>query len=110
MTKKAKDKDDKLVTKDQVMKALKNVIDPELGVDIVDLGLVYGVKIAKDGNVDIDLTLTSPGCPVAPMILADAEENTAKVKGVKKVTVQFVFDPPWSPDKISDDARLLLGI
>lgn len=98
-----------MVTKDEIMKALGNVNDPELGVDIVNLGLVYTVKI-KDGNIDIELTLTSPGCPVAPMILENAEEEVKKIRGVTKVNVQFVFDPPWTPDRISDETKMLLGI
>jgi len=98
-----------MVTKDEIMKALGNVNDPELGVDIVNLGLVYTVKI-KDGNIDIELTLTSPGCPVAPMILENAEEEVKKIRGVTKVNVQFDFDPPWTPDRISDETKMLLGI
>ncbi len=98
-----------MVSKEEVMKALEQVMDPELGIDVVNLGLVYKVKI--DGNfVEVDLTLTSPGCPVAPQILAQAEEEVRKVKGISNVKVQFVFDPPWTPEKMSPDAKMLLGI
>ncbi|MBU1202224.1 MAG: metal-sulfur cluster assembly factor [Nanoarchaeota archaeon] len=98
-----------MVKKEDVLNALKNVLDPEIGIDIVNLGLVYDVRV-KDDFVDVELTLTSPGCPVAPQILADAESKVKKIKGITKVKVEFVFDPPWTPDKMSDEARMLLGI
>ncbi|MFH1770660.1 MAG: metal-sulfur cluster assembly factor [archaeon] len=98
-----------MVSKEEVMKALKKVLDPEIGLSIVDLGLIYDVKI--DGEVvDISMTLTSPGCPMAPEIMADAENNVLKLKGVKKAKVEFVFDPPWTPEKMSPEARMELGI
>jgi metal-sulfur cluster biosynthetic enzyme len=99
-----------MVTKEDVMKALKKVIDPELGIDIVELGLVYGVKVSKDGLVEVDMTLTSPGCPLATEIMAAAEAKLMKIPGIKKATVEFSFDPPWTPERMSADARMLLGI
>ena len=98
-----------MVKKETVLKALEDVFDPELGIDIVNLGLVYDIRI-KDDFVDIDLTLTSPGCPVAPQILAETESKVKKIKGINKVKVEFVFEPPWTPEKMSDEARMLLGI
>ena len=91
------------------MKALKKVVDPELGIDLVNLGLVYDVRI-NNGLVEIDMTLTSPGCPIAPQIMSESQEVVKKLKGVKKVQVEFVFDPPWTPKMISDEAKALLGI
>lgn len=85
--------------------ALKVVRDPEIPVNIVDLGLVYRLEADQDGAVEIDMTLTSMGCPVQDMIQADAELACMKVDGVSKVTVNFVWSPPWSTDKMSDDGK-----
>jgi len=98
-----------MVKKEDILKALKKVIDPEMGINIVDLGLIYNVGI-KSGIVNVDMTLTSPGCPIAPQLMAESEESIIKVKGVKKVNIEFVFDPPWTPEKMSDEARMELGI
>jgi metal-sulfur cluster biosynthetic enzyme len=97
-----------MTTKDIVMKTLKKVVDPELGLGLVDLGLIYGVKI-NDAEVSIDLTLTSPGCPIASEIMGDIEKVLLKLKGVSKVDVNLVFDPPWTPEKMSAEARAELG-
>lgn len=98
-----------MVEKKEILKALKNVMDPELGIDIVALGLVYDIEI-DHGSVFVNLTLTSPGCPVAPQIMAASEDEIKKLKGVKNAKIEFVFDPPWSPDKMSDEAKMELGI
>lgn len=92
-----------------VIDALKNVTDPEIGINVVDLGLVYDVKI-DGGEVRVNMTLTSPGCPVAPQIMADAENAVLKLKAAKKVHIEFIFDPPWTPEKMSEDAKIELGI
>ena len=89
----------------EILEALKVVRDPEIPVNVVDLGLIYGVEMNDEGHVDIDMTLTSMGCPVQDMIQADAELAAMKVDGVKSVTVEFVWSPPWSPDKMSDDGK-----
>lgn len=88
-----------------ILEALKVVRDPEIPVNVVDLGLIYDVDINEEGEVDIDMTLTSMGCPVQDMIQADAELAAMKVDGVNKVTVEFVWSPPWSPDKMSEDGK-----
>jgi probable FeS assembly SUF system protein SufT len=97
----------------QVWEALKKVFDPEIPASIVDLGLVYELVHAErpEGGrkVTIRMTLTAPGCGVAPMILDDVRERVAKVPGVGAVDVDLVFDPPWTPEKMSDAARLQLG-
>ena len=85
--------------------ALKVVRAPEIPVNIVDLGLVYRLDVDADGSVDVDMTLTSLGCPVQDMIQADVELACMKVDGVRKVTVEFVWSPAWSTDKMTDDGK-----
>ena len=92
-------------TKETLLEALKVVKDPEIPVNVVDLGLIYNVDVKDEGEVDIEMTLTSMGCPVQDMIQADAELACMKVDGVKKVNVEFVWSPPWSPEKMSDDGK-----
>jgi metal-sulfur cluster biosynthetic enzyme len=92
-----------------VRAALSTVEDPELGLDIVSLGLVYAVE--RDGNhVRVVHTLTSMGCPLGPVIERDIADAVVRLDGVSSVDVQLVFEPPWSPEKMSDDARFLLGV
>jgi len=95
-------------TKDEVVEALRQVEDPELGMDIVDLGLLYDVEVAGP-NVKVIHTLTSMGCPVGPMIQEDIDRVAREVPGVEDVDVELTFDPPWTPDKMSDDAKFILG-
>ena len=96
---------DKQATKAEILESLKVVRDPEIPVNVVDLGLIYDVQIDDEGAVDIDMTLTSMGCPVQDMIQADAELAAMKVEGVRRVNVEFVWSPPWSTDKMSDDGK-----
>ena len=95
-------------TKEEVTEALRQVEDPELGMDIVDLGLLYDVEVA-DGKVKVVHTLTSMGCPVGPMIQERINEVTRTVPGVEDVEVELTWDPPWTPDKMSEDAKFILG-
>ena len=100
----------KLVTKDEVITVLKECYDPEIPINIWDLGLVYGINLNDDGNIGIKMTLTAPGCMMGGMI---AEEVKAKIKamnGVKDAKVELVWDPPWSPDKMSEEAKAQMGI
>jgi len=90
---------------DEILEALKVVRDPEIPVNVVDLGLIYNVEVADDGVVDIEMTLTSMGCPVQDMIQADAELAAMKVDGVRRVNVEFVWSPPWSTDKMTEDGK-----
>lgn len=92
-------------TKEQVLEALKIVKDPEIPVNVVDLGLVYEVDVQEDGLVDIAMTLTSVGCPVQELIRADAEMAVGRLEGVTRVNVDFVWSPPWNPDKMSEDGK-----
>jgi metal-sulfur cluster biosynthetic enzyme len=90
------------ITKEQVLKVLERVNDPELRLNIVDLGLVYNVEITEDNNVGIDMTLTTQACPVGPLIQMQAEAALKAIPGVNQVDVRLVFDPPWTPDKMSE--------
>ena len=95
-------------TKDEVVEALRQVEDPELGMDIVELGLFYGAEI--DGpSVTVQYTLTSMGCPAGPMIQEDIERVVSEIPGVDEVRSEVTFDPPWTPDKMSEDAKFILG-
>jgi metal-sulfur cluster biosynthetic enzyme len=95
-------------TKDEVIEALRQVEDPELGMDIVDLGLLYDVEI-EGPKVKVTHTLTSMGCPVGPLIQEDIGRVAREVPGVEDVDVELTWDPPWSPEKMSDDAKFILG-
>jgi FeS assembly SUF system protein len=91
-----------------IVAALKSVYDPEIPADIYELGLIYRVDISDDRNVDIDMTLTAPGCPVAGEMPGWVENAVSLVPGVGNVTVTMVFDPPWTPERMSDEARVAL--
>jgi metal-sulfur cluster biosynthetic enzyme len=93
---------------DDVMEALENVIDPELGLDFVALGLVYDVEV-EDTDVYITFTLTSPGCPIGPQVTEQMKEFVSDVEGVDNVYPKMTFSPPWTPDRMSDDAKFALG-
>ena len=98
------------VTQDAVYEALKTVYDPEIPVNVVDLGLIYEVQVNDDNNVYVQLTLTFPGCGMGPHIAQQAEWAIQDVEGVEEVEIELVFDPPWSPELISEEARSQLGI
>jgi metal-sulfur cluster biosynthetic enzyme len=94
---------------ESVQEALKDVYDPEIPVNIVDLGLVYNVKV-EDGEVEIDMTLTAQGCGMGPYIAQQAEWRIAEMEDVEDVNVNLVWEPPWSPESITEDGKRLLGI
>ena len=94
--------------KEQVVEALRNVHDPELGINIVDLGLVYGVDI-EDRTVHVTYTLTTMGCPIGPLIEAEIQRFLAGVEGVSEVDAEMVLRPPWTPEMMSDEAKAALG-
>ena len=93
---------------DDIVHALKTVYDPEIPVDIYELGLIYKVDIEDDGSINIDMTLTAPGCPVAGEMPIWVHNAVASVSGVGDVKVDMVFDPPWDPSRMSDEARVAL--
>tara|TARA_B100001013_G_scaffold304489_1_gene206985 strand:- start:494 stop:802 length:309 start_codon:yes stop_codon:yes gene_type:complete len=97
------------VTKEGVIEIMKQVYDPEIPVNVVDLGLVYDVAVSE-GDVHVLMTLTAPGCGMGPMIAQQAEWAISELEGVEDVEVEMVFDPPWSPDLITEDGKKLLGI
>ena len=97
------------VTRERVMEALKRVHDPEIPVNVVDLGLIYDVQV-NDANVHVKMTLTTPGCPMARYIAQQAESALAEMEGVEDVVMELVWDPPWSPDRISPEGRRALGL
>jgi metal-sulfur cluster biosynthetic enzyme len=101
------------VTEDAVREQLKQVIDPELFVNIVDLGLIYVVNLqpAEDGtNVSIDMTMTSPACPAGPQLIAESKSVVGRMEGVGDVEIRVVMDPPWTPDRMTEEARDELGM
>lgn len=93
----------------EVLEKLKSIPDPELGISIVDLGLIYGVDIAKDGKVVVRMTLTTIGCPLFSLISEPVKANVRELEGVTDVDVDLTFEPPWSPEKMSEEARITLG-
>jgi metal-sulfur cluster biosynthetic enzyme len=93
---------------DEVEEALANVIDPELGLDFVELGLVYEIEVDA-GEVNIQFTLTSPGCPIGPQVTEQMKEFVGELDGVEQVHAHMTFTPPWTPDRMSEDAKFALG-
>lgn len=92
-----------------IVDVLKSIYDPEIPVDVYELGLIYEVKIDKDFNVQIEMTLTSPNCPVAESMPKEVEDKVAEIPKVKSAKVNIVFDPPWDKDMMSEEAKLELG-
>ena len=95
-------------TREDVKEALRQVEDPELGMDIVDLGLLYDVEVAGP-RVKVVYSLTSMGCPAGPLIAQDIDSAVRQVEGIEDVELELTFDPPWTPDRMSDDAKFILG-
>lgn len=94
---------------EEIINSLRQVIDPELGINIVDLGLVYRIDIDDDGQTQVFMTLTSPGCPAGPQLKHEVVDSLGSVDGISDVKVQFVFNPPWSPAMMSQEAKDELG-
>lgn len=101
---------DKKALEQKIITALKTVYDPEIPADIYELGLIYDINISDDGIVSIKMTLTTPMCPVADSLPLEVQQKVLSVPGVKDVDLQVVFDPPWTKDRMSDEARLLLDM
>jgi metal-sulfur cluster biosynthetic enzyme len=95
---------------DQVTTKLASVLDPELGVSIVDLGLIYNVEVDNHGACVITMTLTTIGCPLFGQIQKEIEDAVMEVEGVEDITIDLTFDPPWTPDKMSESAKIELGL
>ncbi len=95
---------------EKIIKTIKTIYDPEIPVDIYELGLIYDIMVNENFDVKILMTLTTPNCPVAETLPVDVEEKVKTVEGVKDVEVEITFEPPWSQDLMSDEAKLELGI
>ncbi|MBO4665532.1 MAG: DUF59 domain-containing protein [Paludibacteraceae bacterium] len=98
-----------LQKEEEVLKMLKTVFDPEIPVNVYDLGLIYKVELKDDGVCDIDMTLTAPSCPAADFLVEDIRQKVGNVDGVKEVNVNLVFEPEWNKDMMSEEAKLELG-
>ncbi len=97
-----------MVSVDEVTDALREVIDPELGLDFVELGLIYDVEV-QDSSVHVTYTLTSPGCPIGPQVSEQIQEFVGELDGVQDVQATMTFSPPWTPERMSEDAKFALG-
>ena len=96
-----------MVTKDDVIEALKKVVDPELYIDVWTLGLIYNIDLLEEGILSIKMTFTSVACPAGPQLVQDVKEKTEELEGIKETHVEVVFQPPWTP---SEDLKAMLGI
>jgi len=103
-----RDRLDGMVSVEDVTEALRDVIDPELGLDFVELGLIYDVAV-DGGTVNVTFTLTSPGCPIGPQVSEQIQEFVGELGGVEEVSSTMVFSPPWTPERMSEDAKFALG-
>lgn len=101
--------DEKLKTEERIVEVLKTVFDPEIPVNIYDLGLVYKIDLKDDGTLDIDMTLTAPNCPLGDYIVEDVRTKLEGIDGVKQANVNLVFDPVWDQSMMSDEAKVDLG-
>jgi len=102
--------DEKANLVDLLTMNLRNVIDPEIGINIVELGLIYGIAVNDNFDVEVTMTLTAPNCPFGDMILMETEFACRSAEAVKSIKINLTFDPPWSPDKITDEAKYMMGL
>ncbi len=98
------------LTKELILEKLKEVIDPEIGIDVVNLGLIYDLQIRPDNTVYVKMTMTTPGCPLTMWILRAVEDKILEIPGVKDAEIELTFDPPWTPDRISPEYKKRLGL
>ena len=101
--------DERLKIEESIVTMLKTVYDPEIPVDIYNLGLIYGIDLDDDGNLKIDMTLTAPNCPAADFLVDDARIKLESIEGVKSVDIRIVFEPEWTKDMMTEEAKLDLG-
>lgn len=99
-----------MATEDQIREAMHQVEDPEIGINVVDLGLLYGVNQDDAGNVVLDMTLTSMGCPLTEKIIEDSRGALMPLEGVETVEVNWVWDPPWGPESMTDEGKLMMKV
>ena len=96
--------------RDRIVDALKQIYDPEIPVNLYDLGLIYGFEVDPEGRVELEMTLTAPACPVAGMLVQDVATRVGRVEGVSQAHVKLVWEPPWTQDRMTEEARLELGL
>ena len=101
--------DEKLALQERIIEALKTVYDPEIPVNIYDLGLIYRIELMDDGRAEVDMTLTAPNCPAADFLVEDVKQKVGSVDGINEVNVNIVFEPEWNKDMMSEEAKLELG-
>lgn len=101
--------EEKLHIEERIVEVLKTVYDPEIPVDIYSLGLIYKIDLQDDGNLDVDMTLTAPGCPAADFIMEDVQQKLDTLEGVKASNINLVFEPEWDKSMMSEEARVELG-
>ena len=101
-------KNNSRVKREDIIEVLKTVYDPEIPLNIYDLGLIYGIEISDDGKVHILMTLTAPGCPIADSLIYEIKDRLMQLEGVKDVDVELTFDPPWSLERITDEGKEIL--
>ena len=101
--------EEKLHIEERIVEVLKTVYDPEIPVDIYSLGLIYKIDLQDDGNLDVDMTLTAPGCPAADFIMEDVRQKLDTLEGVKASNINLVFEPEWDKSMMSEEARVKLG-
>lgn len=94
----------------KIIEKLKTIIDPEVGLSLYDLGLIYSIDIQEGGNVHIKMTLTAVGCPLQQRFVSEVQQGVSQIEGVKNVEVELVFDPPWNPSMMSEEAKRKFGI
>lgn len=99
-----------IINKEAVIAQLKMVFDPEIPVDIYELGLIYDIQIQEEGKINIVMTLTAPACPAAEIIPEDVKSKVGSIEGVSEVTIELTFEPPWDKDMMSEEAKLELGM
>lgn len=99
-----------MINKDNVIEILKTVFDPEIPVNIWDLGIVYNIEITENNDIIITMTMTAPNCPISEMILDDVKTSLSNLEGVNDIKINLTFDPPWSPNMMSEEAKLQLGL
>ena len=101
---------EKIELEERIVEMIKTVYDPEIPVNIYDLGLIYRIEVKEDSSVDIDMTLTAPNCPAADFMLEDVRQKVESIKGIGVVNLQLVFEPEWSQDLMTEEAKLELGL
>ena len=100
----------KQATEERIVEMLRTVYDPEIPVNVYDLGLIYSIDLNDDGRLDVDMTFTAPNCPIADFIITDVQTKLESVDGVESVKINIVFEPEWTPDMMTEEAKLELGM